>query len=434
MKKLCIVSLIFVFWNYCLVFGQEVNGLEMLKQLKSFDSVYEAAFTATGTRLFASPVRREIPPQEKKWKISMSDGKIAYEEDVIEILKWEDVTWANNKQGKEVRISLRGGKETMPAIVLRSTYLFGPTMQAKYDFVGKIPPVGKLPPWPEGSPGLATAGSLDFDDPDAPTYNFEIKRTLWTLGRGYSKHIADITKIEKQKDGLIFVIAEGTDISYRQGAKWELLIDPDAAYMVRSAKLFKMGNEKPIISIVNSGIKWEGSRCIPNESTWRDNYLGGNIATSEFKAVSSEADVKFIRHAEMTMKSPYLLHTDVTDHRMNPEMMMQYNAGKLFPKGKRKGDEDFDLSVLTDPQAFTSQKQDPPQNGKSQVVSAKDTKSSVRDSEPFSKSERNNQSFPLARNTINKFDIKRVAACFILFLSLTVGICYFCFRMRRRKS
>lgn len=317
--------------------GQALDAAALLKQLKSLDSVYEATFTASGSYLFvASFFPPDLPPLRKKWQLTMSNGKIAYEEEVIEVLKWEDVLSPNQDIPERRQTgSLRSRGEPMTA--LRTTYFFGPTAQAKYDFVGKIPPYGLLPPWPENSPGLATAGSLAFDDPDTGAYRFDIRRTLWSLGRGYSAYITNIKDVAKQEDGLISVIAEATDISSRQGAKWELVIDPSAAYMVRSAKLYRMGTNQPqpTISIVNSGVKWHGSRCVPEKSEWKDSYVGGRSISNEFHSASSEADMEFLKHAEGTMRRPYLVHTDVADLRMTPELTVQYRAGDLFPKGRK---------------------------------------------------------------------------------------------------
>jgi len=317
--------------------GQALDAAALLKQLKSLDSVYEAAFTASGSYLFvASFFPPNLPPLRKKWHLTMSNGKIAYEEEVIEVLKWEDVLSPNQDIPERRQTgSLRSRGEPMTA--LRTTYFFGPTAQSMYDFVGKIPPYGLLPPWPENSPGLATSGSLAFDDPDTGAYRFDIKRTLWSLGRGYSAHITNIKDVAKQEDGLISVIAEANDISSRQGAKWELVIDPSAAYMVRSAELYRMYRRgtyqpQPTISIVNSGVKWYGSRCVPEKTEWKDSYAGGRSISNEFHSASSEADMEFLKHAEGTMRRPYLVHTDVHDLRMTPELIVQYRAGELMPK------------------------------------------------------------------------------------------------------
>jgi hypothetical protein len=153
--------------------GQESTPEGIIQQLRSIDSVYEAAFTATGTRLTASGVISEIPPLSKKWKITMADGKTAYEEQVVQVLRWEDIPWVKGDASKPVKLNARD--DSAPMIALKTIWLFEPTMQAKYDFVGSIPPAGKPLENVEGHPALSTAGSLAFDEPSAPTYTFDYR-------------------------------------------------------------------------------------------------------------------------------------------------------------------------------------------------------------------------------------------------------------------
>jgi len=295
-----------------------LDGKEILKKLKAIDAVYAAAFTASGKRL-GGPVR--------KWKFTMRRRRIALEEEVVEITK-ADVA-------KRIPRGRPGVREGNPMLALRSTFFVGPTAQARYDWVGILKRYGPQAPWPENSPGPATAGSLDVVDPDAPTYMLQIKQTLWCLGRGYSKHITKIRDVSRQKDGRLTVAAAGLDMALRPGAKWELVIDPDAEYMVRSATLVDSRNRRS--SFTNSGLKRHGTHCVPAKGECK----GALISTSfEFQFASFEADVEFLRRAKATMQPPYLIHTDVYDQRRTPEVYMPYEAGKMSPKGRKP---DFDL-------------------------------------------------------------------------------------------
>jgi hypothetical protein len=300
------------------VSSRELDGEEVLKQLKSFDAVYEAAFTASGKRS-GGPVR--------KWNFTMFRGRIALEEEVVEITE-ADIA-------KRRRLGPPGGGEGKPMLALRSTFFVGPTAQTKYDWVGIIQRYGPQDPWPENGPGPATAGSLDVVDPDSPAYMLQIKRTLWCLGRGYSKHITKIRDVSPQKDGRLKVAADGLDMALRPGAKWELVIDPDAEYLVRSAEL--VDNRDRRSSYTNSGLRRHGSHCVPERGECQGAFIN---ASFEFQSASFEADVEFLRRAKATMQPPYLIHTDVSDQRRTPELYMPYDAGKMSPKGSEP---DFDL-------------------------------------------------------------------------------------------
>ncbi|NQU21758.1 MAG: hypothetical protein HQ567_10780, partial [Candidatus Nealsonbacteria bacterium] len=294
------------------------DGKGILDKLKSVDAVYAAAFTASGKRP-GGPIRQ--------WKFTMFRGRIALEEEVVEITE-EDVA-------KRKRLGRPGVSEGKPMLALRSTFFVGPTAQAKYDWVGAIQRYGPQDPWPENGPGPATAGSLDVVDPDAPTYMLQIKRTLWCLGRGYSKHITSIRDVSRQEDGRLKVAADGLDMALRPGAKWELIIAPDAEYLVRSAEL--VDNRDRRSSYTNSGLRRHGPHCVPEKGECQ----GAFISTSfEFQSASFEADVEFLRRAKATMQPPYPIHTDVQDQRRTPELYMPYDAGKTSPQGRKP---DFDL-------------------------------------------------------------------------------------------
>ena len=213
------------------------------------------------------------------------------------------------------------------------------TGQSVYHFVGRTPLLGPVSKSSRDGLGLVTGGTLFRAEPEASTYLLPIKRILWSLGRGYAKYITNITRIDQVEDGLISLIAEGIDINHREGAKWELAIDPAAAFMVRSARMYINGRETPIISINNSGLKWFGSLCVPEETDWKDTFGRKSIKALLLEAASFEPDIGFIERAATTMRVPYPVHTDIVDKRARPTLLLQYRAGELFPKGHKSQEE-----------------------------------------------------------------------------------------------
>ena len=377
--------------------GQD-SGDEILKRLRDFDSVYLSGFTISGT----SP-----GPFKKKWKITTSDGRIAYEEEVVEVL------------------ALKNKGQFVP---LRRVCFVGPKAHAQYDFVGRVHEVGELPPWPENSPGLATAGCLDIAVPEAPTYKLPIKKVLWSLGRGYSEHITAITNVKPRDDGLLLVTAEGTDVSNRPGARWEMVIDPKAAYMVRQAELYRGAEQTAFLSIVNSGTKWVGARCVPERTQLKAPFEGTRAFEHQHETASDRTDQEFLRHAELTMNRPYLVHTDVHDHRMSPELYLAYNAGELFPQGSKGQELDIGLDALApdeQPDDLNSLAgQTPPatqpaelQNPALESNSAPNTPTVVTDR---------------VADSVRASQIKRNVAWVVLALSVVIGIGYLAFHFARR--
>lgn len=307
------VLFVFVYcFATCVVSGKTLTNEQLLQYLHNFDSAYKAGFSASGTYKRGGMI--------VKWQFSSSSTESAYQEDVVEAFSPSVVDEFS---------------------VLRRVYYWGDSFHAKYDFVGTLKEIGKLTEWSRESPGLAKAGNLMIDDPDATTYKLPLKQIWMSMGRGYSEHIDSIVEIETQKNGLLAVKAIGKDISNRPGAKWELIIDPDSAYMVREANMYSKGKDHPTIGVKNSGTKWHGSLCVPEKNDWRA-FFTRLVNNEPYSSISSVTDKELLEYSQLTMKPPFLVHTDYSDQRMTTEYRSQYEAGALFP-----GDnEDIELDAL----------------------------------------------------------------------------------------
>jgi hypothetical protein len=401
-KSLSIIVSFCFLVNYS-AYGQTLTGEQLLQYLQDFDSIYQSGLTVSGTF--------ELDGMTKKWQLTTSPNQAAYQEDVVEVLD-------SRKIGR--------------FIALRQVYYWGAELQAKYDFVGKVWETGKLTEWSRDSPGLAKAASLKIDDPDAPTYTLPLNRTLMCLGRRYSKYITEITDVKLLENGFLSVTANGFDRSKRPGAKWMLIIDPNAAYMVREAKLYIRGKDKPSLTVKNSGTKWHGSLCVPEKIEWQG--FSRLTVDKPYNSVSKVTDEALLKYAKMTMKSPFLVHTDVSEQRMVPEFRTQYNAGQLFPKGQEgldgdvldykppavKPEADIALVRLKPKEDKTSREQAPEQNDESWDVNSEEPKI------PDSKS-----SLPLGTATTSS-GTKRVVTWIVLALAVAAGIVYLSFRVCRR--
>ena len=66
---------------------------------------------------------------------------------------------------------------------------------------------------------------------------------MWALGRMFSKALDKVTRVEKSKDGLLVVSALGRNASQNNG-RWELEIEPAAAWMVRKARFFFLSKQQ----------------------------------------------------------------------------------------------------------------------------------------------------------------------------------------------
>ena len=62
---------------------------------------------------------------------------------------------------------------------------------------------------------------------------------MWALGRMFSKELDKVTRVEKSKDGLIVVSARGKNAVWQNNGRWELEIEPNAAWMVARERLLR---------------------------------------------------------------------------------------------------------------------------------------------------------------------------------------------------
>lgn len=211
-------------------------------------------------------------------------------------------------------------------------------------------------------------------------------------------------------------------MSHHPGSRWELLIDPNAAYMVRFAKMYRRGKDQPKVMISNSGIKWFGAYCIPESTDWKDFYAGNRTFQLHFQTASSNFDEEFFERAHMSMHRPYKVPTDVIDQRMKPSLFLHYHEGEILPASPKAQAKDIEFEALEQAKALTPEKQPTTQIEKSQDESPRHNKS--LDSTPFSQ----------VGTTAQSSETKNVAAWLVLLLSVTVGIAYFSFRVRRSWS
>lgn len=282
--------------------AKRLDAESLLAKLKEMDARYESGFAAAGR--FGN----------KKWQITMGDGKLACEEEVIEVTKPPARPPRPGRRAGGLAPYGSGG-----FMVLRRTMFVGPRYYALYNWVGRRPPIGPVAPWPDGERGPATAGNLTIYSLDDPAHSWYIRRRVQILGRGYSRHIDKITALHHREDGLTSFTADGTthrSKNYVHEAKWACLVDPRAAYMIRSAVIkSRVFNETRVMS----GLKWDGPLCVPTT-------IGGTTHGS-VASVSSKTDLEFLEKIEATLHGPYLIHTDFDDERDKDNTYKSIKAG-----------------------------------------------------------------------------------------------------------
>ena len=166
---------------------------------------------------------------------------------------------------------------------------------------------------------------------------------LYRLGRFFSKDLVTVTRVEKSKDGLLVVSALGTDCQIKaapfSSGRWELEIEPTAAWIVRKARFCSNAEPQRIwagvrTEMINSGTVWSGPYCIPKVALI--NVMGPITHKLQTKRVTFDPEFgKFdeklystLRQAVGYNKEPTL---KVDDNRVSPPTFTEPNRPKPKP-------------------------------------------------------------------------------------------------------
>jgi hypothetical protein len=301
-----------------------MKASEVLENLKKYDAIYESGFSASGTEMgkdllsLRSGASLDVT---RRWKLTCDDNHFGYTADVTDHEK--------TPGRKNIRTKTWGywGQDL-------SGYYFEDTLfDANPE--GKETQRGKWLHTSLWRPGDARINSSK--------YVF-----LYGLGRFFSKDLVKITRVAKRKDGLLVVSAlgassRGTIVPFSSG-RWELEIEPAAAWIVRKARFYS--NSQPQSTwagvwteMTNSGTVWSGPYCIPKEAVIN---CQGPIATKgetnrlwqtgttrlTFDPVIGKFDEKLygtVRQAVGYNKEPTL---EVFDNRVSPETVTEPNRPK----------------------------------------------------------------------------------------------------------
>lgn len=88
---------------------------------------------------------------------------------------------------------------------------------------------------------------------DKPYSMYQFKYYQLPTGRGFSRHLGNVTSVKSLTSGLMKVTSQGSFGPSWQGT-WELTVDPNADYLVREAIFTTEGQHEPIKTITSSGV------------------------------------------------------------------------------------------------------------------------------------------------------------------------------------
>jgi len=308
------------------------DGAAVLRAMATNDdqlAVGGVTFEGTKITLPVGRARTCDPAARWKWKFTcVSANKIAYDQEVVEVLKWED--WL--PAGRSIP---QPDKTTFMHMRLLS--FLSPEATGHYDFIG--PPRFEPGVWstrPKKVHDNVSMGSLTLHAPNPLTYLDYLDLPLLLVGRGYARHIESISSVESLADGRLSVKAEGKPF-YARATQWELIVEPAAAYLVRSATYYVDDSDrtikKPRYVITTSGLRWFGSLAVPEKFEQRDPFLdkeqpfhkSGTVISASLKG-----DEPFFKETVATFQAPFPVSTDSADLRTNPPLRLTFPAGEVL--------------------------------------------------------------------------------------------------------
>lgn len=296
--------------------AEELDGSALLDKLKALDDKYYSSLTLSGTRIDTAVVDGDEPPTLKNWRLSIEGNRLALYDEVTEILRWEDVLKPGDK-----RPPPGSGRWWMKTQIIvygddtQRTYL-------SYDMPGTAVP-GPIRRGTLYDVAPATIGAEHIDAPGDGGVLTYVNDVMWSAGRGFSREVREVVRVSKRDDGILEVAANGA--SGRLGTiRWELVIDPEAAYMVRQAKMFAPSIEgQPYMVMSSEGTNWNGDCCYPSESSMskigaREVPLRG---TRKFETAGFGGDEEFIESMRVALSGPFQVWMDISDYRSQPPTM-----------------------------------------------------------------------------------------------------------------
>ena len=159
--------------------------------------------------------------------------------------------------------------------------------------------------------------------------------TCGLLGRMFSKELDKVTRVEKSKDGLIVVSARGKNAVWQNNGRWELEIEPNAAWMVRKVRYYAPHyvdgkRECLYVEMTNSGTVRSGSYCIPKKATINIFAVVGkeNARRMTFDPVVGKFDEKLYSDVQQAVAHNKEPNLKLDDERVSPRTFTEPNRPK----------------------------------------------------------------------------------------------------------
>ncbi len=234
--------------------GRVPDAQQLLAAFRRIDGEYALGFTAAGTMVKPSLSGRQ---QLFEWKLTMGDGQLVLQQQAVDDAGQGPIVG-------RIEYTIYTGPEFMASIHRGRMWINGELQD--------------------------TSTSVSFE-PSGRTYDLLVGRVLWPLGRGFSRRIERITDIKAAPDGTLVVAVEAPKVGLE--VHWELQVDPNADFLVRTAKRFRRDDLEPSYIASNRGILCDADRRIAHTAAWQEGPRGEPMSIS-VTSVSAKPDLKLI--------------------------------------------------------------------------------------------------------------------------------------------
>ncbi len=304
-----------------------LTGPAILAKLRAFDAKYESGLTVTayspgekhnyrpmGSRGAGVP-DRFLPAIGKHWTLTMAEGRR------VLIVKSAEVPISTFRPVALTVPEAKAGRG-FPGVEVADRTFWG------QDYVGKVSVYRTYTREGRQIKVLAENTSVYFCLPDDRSWDRPLMQLMWSMGRGYSKYIHELDSAVRLPNGSVKCSGPGTDNpSDTDPARWELIVDPAADYMVRSAKFAEEGDPSAFYEVTTSGTKIMDKRIVPKTAVWRS---GDTRLMFSFRDVGQEPDSALLKTTEQAMLGPYTGSARVYDWRMKPLRSSLLKAGQKY--------------------------------------------------------------------------------------------------------
>ena len=312
----------------------------VLQNLAQYDSIYKSGFalSATERRWDRLSIGGPLYRVEARWRLTFEGERVGY---VMDVTDYENPSYLPPDQRPWAADPMAGkaAKDEAMLVAVRTQkwgYWGDEACGNHYvDTTLEVTPDGQVTQ-------AGTMYNSSLFGPRDITPIADQSAFLWALGRFFSEHLDKVTDLEESEDGCLHVSALGNRYEGNDG-KWELEIEPDAAWMVRKARFYTEGKPERIkVEMSNEGTVWSGSFCIPQKA--RVNYFGPAedieaVPTTysqhthhfAFDPVVDEFDEELYRQSQQAVLHGEQAKLTVTDERVSPPTITQPNLREPKP-------------------------------------------------------------------------------------------------------